>query len=120
MFLGLTKTSEMPEDFESDFKGTWSAAFSNIVKPEKQDSWNKESAKYFVLDQSVESKRKPGLLKPEFVSTNGTFYALAPKSYYLTENVNDQVKVKKGAKGNLCHGINVQKIIDIFRNRRCV
>ena len=40
-----------------------------------------------------------GLLKPEFVSTNGSFIGLGPKSYFLTQNDNGEVKVKKGAKG---------------------
>ena len=41
-------------------------------------------------------------MKPEFVSTRGNFYALAPKSYHLTE-YDDQgrVQVKKGAKGKI-------------------
>ena len=39
-------------------------------------------------------------MKPEFVSTNGVFYGLAPKSYCLTEYDSEGVpKVKKGAKG---------------------
>ena len=62
IFLGLTKTGTMPENFESDFHGTWSAAFENIVKPEKRASWTEESKKFFVLDQKRESKRKPGNL----------------------------------------------------------
>ena len=58
--MGLTKSGEMPADFEADFRETWKAAFSNIIKPEKKQSWENESPKWFVLDQSVESKRKPG------------------------------------------------------------
>ena len=41
-----------------------------------------------------------GLLKPEFISTNGVFIALAPKSYCLTQyDKNGQPQMKKGAKG---------------------
>lgn len=39
-------------------------------------------------------------MKPEFISSNGTFFALAPKSYHLTEYENGEAKVKQGAKGN--------------------
>ena len=42
-----------------------------------------------------------GLLKPEFVSTNGMYCSLAPKSYVVTENLADRVDMKKGAKGNI-------------------
>ena len=51
----------MPEDFEKDFKGTWKSAFDNIVKPDKKESWESESPNWFVLDQSDENKRKPGI-----------------------------------------------------------
>lgn len=118
----------MPEDFEKDFYQTWSAAFKNIVKPEKLASWNELSPKYFVLDQNPESKRKPGLfffnfsdknanflglLKPEFISTNGNFYALAPKSYILTEHGEEGVLTKKGAKGDI---FNLSLILYFFNS----
>ena len=60
IFISVTNSGSMPEDFEKDFYQTWSAAFTNIVKPEKLASWNELSPKYFVLDQNPESKRKPG------------------------------------------------------------
>ena len=60
IFLGLTKTAVFPEDFESDFHGTWRAAFENIVKSDKMSSWQANSPDWFVLDQRVEMKRKPG------------------------------------------------------------
>ena len=50
----------MPVNFEEDFIGTWRAAFSGIVKPEMRVSWENRSKEFFVLDQSVTSKRKPG------------------------------------------------------------
>lgn len=48
------------EDFEADFRGTWTSAFRQIVKPEKIDSWESLSPNWFVLDQTKEAKRKPG------------------------------------------------------------
>ena len=60
VFLGLTRTSEFPEDFEKDFHGTWKAAFNAIVKPDMLESWYAKSLNWFVLDQKKESKRKPG------------------------------------------------------------
>ena len=41
-----------------------------------------------------------GLLKPEFISTNGVYIGLAPKSYIVTQEDNGKQDVKKGAKGN--------------------
>ena len=41
-----------------------------------------------------------GLLKPEFLGTNGVYIGLAPKSYILTQyDENGQAEIKKGAKG---------------------
>ena len=56
----MTKTSDFPEDFEADFKGTWESAFSKIVKPDKICSWESESKSWFVLEQTHTAKRKPG------------------------------------------------------------
>ena len=52
----------MPEDFEKDYKQTWLSAFKNIVKPDKWESWEKLSPSWFVLDQSSETKRRPGFI----------------------------------------------------------
>ena len=42
-----------------------------------------------------------GLLKPEFLCTNGCYLALAPKSYIMTQyDANGDVVTKKGAKGD--------------------
>ena len=61
IFLALTKTLDMPENFEGNYFGTWRAAFSRIVKNNMKLSWEENSKKWFVLDQTVESKRKPGI-----------------------------------------------------------
>ena len=67
VFLGLTKTHNMPENFENDYFGTWRAAFSRIVKNNMKLSWEQNSKKWFVLDQTVQSKRKPGILNSCFL-----------------------------------------------------
>ena len=56
----LSRTQKFPADWEKNYKGTVEAAFSNIVKPEKRESWNAKISQWFVLDQTAESKRKPG------------------------------------------------------------
>ena len=60
IFLALTDAQPMPKDFEKDFHQTWLSAFQNIVKPEKMKSWINLSPNWFVLDQSPETKRRPG------------------------------------------------------------
>lgn len=97
VFLGLTKTGNVPEDPSKNYKGLCDAAFDAIVKPEKKHEFARQRSNWFVLDQSVESKRRPGLLKPEFVSTSGVYIGLAPKSYIVTQDDD----VKRGAKGNM-------------------
>ena len=41
-----------------------------------------------------------GLLKPEFVSTNGAYVGLAPKSYMVINETSKGLETKKGAKGD--------------------
>ena len=41
-----------------------------------------------------------GLLKPEFISVNGVYVGLAPKSYVVTNTTEDGIQLKKGAKGD--------------------
>ena len=63
-------------------------------------SWIAKSPDWFVLTQQVEHKRQPGLLKPEFISTNGVFVGLCPKSYIISQyDEEGNAIVKNGAKG---------------------
>ena len=52
---------------------------------------------YFVLDETVENQRKPGLLKIEFDFQRGIFAALSPKTY-ICEN-DDENSMKRSSKG---------------------
>ena len=63
VFLGLTKTGNMPKKWEDDLKSTFEALFYNIVQDGKLEAFKREAKNWFVLDQSVESKRKPGPFK---------------------------------------------------------
>lgn len=69
------------------------------MKPDKQGEFVEKAGDWFVMEQSIQMKRKPGLLKPEFVSTNGCYVGLSPKSYIVTNNINNQTEIKKGSKG---------------------
>ena len=55
-----TKTEDVPEDFSKDYAGIVRSCFLNIVKPEMLDRFHAECSEYFVMDQSVQSMRKPG------------------------------------------------------------
>ena len=76
----MSKTEEMPVDFEANYGKTWEAAFRNIVKPDMEESWNTGSLKWFVLDQTDESKRKPGnffsILKFFLFRSRGSKYSI--------------------------------------------
>ena len=38
-------------------------------------------------------------MKPEFITTNGVYVGLSPKSYVVTNQKEDKTEMKKGAKG---------------------
>ena len=97
--MALSKSENVPENFEEDYAGTMMACFQNIVKPNMKNKFQTECHKYFVMDQKPESKRKPGLLKPEFLTTNGSYIGVAPKSYIVTNNTVDGEDIKKATKG---------------------
>lgn len=100
VFIAVSKSDKFPSDFEKDFYQTWRACFNKIVKPSKMQSWIAKSPDWFVLTQQVEHKRQPGLLKPEFISTNGVFVGLCPKSYIISQyDEEGNAIVKNGAKG---------------------
>ena len=100
VFIAVSKSDKFPSDFEKDFYQTWRSSFHNIVKPSKMRSWIAKSPDWFVLTQQVEHKRQPGLLKPEFISTNGVFVGLCPKSYCMSQyDKEGNALLKKGAKG---------------------
>ena len=50
----------MPSDYEKDYMGTVRACFKNIIKPEMLERFQDEGPNFFVLDQSVDSMRRPG------------------------------------------------------------
>ena len=60
--MATTKSVDIPKDWENDFNGFVSGTFDAIVKPEKRESWHAKKKNFFVLDQSIESMRKPGKL----------------------------------------------------------
>ena len=100
MFLALSKSENLPKNFEEDYAGTVMACFQNIVKPNMKNKFQEECHNYFVMDQKPESKRKPGLLKPEFLTTNGSYIGVAPKSYIVTNETVDGTDIKKATKGS--------------------
>ena len=95
----MTKCDKLPEDPDNNLEGLCWAAFKNIVKPGMFEDFKSEAPSWFVLEQTVEKKREPGLLKPEFVTSNGAYIGLCAKSYMVTNFKDGQIEVKKGAKG---------------------
>ena len=77
MFLSLSKTE-----------------IDNLVKPEKREEYFRDiKPKWFVLDDTPEQQREPGLLKTEFSTTNGSAVMLTPKCYHLVDNETKEVKM---------------------------
>jgi len=60
VFLGLTKSQNVPAEPLKHFKQLCSSLFDPIIKPSKREKFEREKSKWFVLDQTNESKRKPG------------------------------------------------------------
>ena len=66
----------------------------NLVKPEKREEYFRDiKPKWFVLDDTPEQQREPGLLKTEFSTTNGSAVMLTPKCYHLVDNETKEVKM---------------------------
>ena len=99
--MGLTNCDHLPEDPDNHLKELCWAAFKNIVKPGLWNQFQQEAGSWFVLEQTVEKKREPGLLKPEFVTSNGAYVGLCPKSYMVTNYNDGKSDIKKGTKGDL-------------------
>lgn len=66
----------------------------NLVKPEMREEYFRDiKPKWFVLDDTPEQQREPGLLKTEFSTTNGSAVMLTPKCYHLVDNETKEVKM---------------------------
>ena len=66
----------------------------NLVKPELREEYLRDiKPKWFVLDETPEQQREPGLLKTEFSTTNGSAVMLSPKCYHLVDNITNEVKM---------------------------
>ena len=71
--------------------------FFPIVKQGKLDDFKAVWGNFFVLTNTIEDEKKPGLLKTEFTTTTGEIVALCPKNYQMHCRVKNEIKeAKKG------------------------
>jgi len=59
------------------------SVFFPIVKNGMLEKFKSEWTKWFVLSNKIEDEKRPGLLKPEFQTSNGEIVALCPKNYQI-------------------------------------
>ena len=50
---------------------------------------------YFVLTNTVQDEKKPGLLKTEFTTSTGRIIALCPKNYQIYCSVKGKLNLEK-------------------------
>ena len=83
--------------------------FFPIVKEGKLEDFKKVWSEWFVLTDLLEDEKRPGLLKEEFLSQDGSIVALCPKNYqvycrkkgmlfsfYLTKKIKNYFRSNKG------------------------
>ena len=74
--------------------------FLPIVKEDRLEEFNRVWGDWLVLSNTIEEKKRPGKLKPEWTTTNGQMICLAPKSYFaLCRNKKGTAATKDGRKG---------------------
>ena len=61
--------------------------FFPMVKPEMLSKFKTKWSEYFVLTNTIQDEKKPGLLKTEFTTSTGRIIALCPKNYQIYCNV---------------------------------
>ena len=91
----MTKNVSEMESVESrgeklDLREHMENVFLPIVKEDRLDEFKQVWGEWLVLSNTVEEKKRPGKLKPEWSSTNGQMISLAPKSYFA------HCRIKKG------------------------
>ena len=59
------------------------AMFFPIVKEGKLDEFKEKWSQWFVLSDTIEDEKKPGILKEEFCTQNGEIVCLSPKNYEI-------------------------------------
>ena len=83
-----------------DLRAHMENVFLPIVKKDRLDEFKRVWGNWLVLSNTIEEKKKPGKLKPEWSSTNGQMICLAPKSYFAAcRTKTGKAAVKDGRKG---------------------
>ena len=89
--------------------GLTQGSFRDCVKPELVARWDTEIVPNWFVDDTIESKRKPGLLKSEKSANSGVFVGLSSKVNKIISFeisifkkcyiFDDGTKIKKSTKG---------------------
>jgi len=66
-----------------------------LVVENKKGEWLKVKPDWFVVDDSLEQKRRPGLIKSEFRSLHGSFVGVCPKAYIVQEENSKRERTEK-------------------------
>ena len=82
---------------ENDRLSQMSGIFLPLVKTGKMEEFKEEWKNWLCLSNEIEHEKTPGLLKVEFLTTNGEMISLCPKSYRAhCRDKNDSKIGKKG------------------------
>ena len=83
-----------------DLRAHMENVFLPIVKEDRLEEFQRVWGDWLVLSNTIEEKKRPGKLKPEWSSTNGQMISLAPKSYFaLCRTKRGKAATKDGRKG---------------------
>ena len=61
--------------------------FLPIVQKDKLEKFKSEWDKWFVLSNTVQDEKRPGLLKSEYNTSDGQMVCLCPKNYQIYCNI---------------------------------
>lgn len=90
MCLATSQTESIELDEKGEPKSRleqMKSIFFPMVKPELLDEFKTVWGKFFVLTNTIQDEKKPGLLKTEFTTSSGRIIALCPKNYQIYCNV---------------------------------
>ena len=113
--LATTRTRSLSG--KETLEGKLRKIFLPMISPDKQENFLKEWGKEFVLKDTIQNSRTPGLMKIEFDISKGIFCALSPKTYFVEDD--EDLNYKRSSKGIPAKvKLTSQRYIDVLLNNR--
>ena len=118
----LSLNSLVSCNLDSVFLSLSETEIDDLVKPEMREEYFRDiKPKWFVLDETPEQQREPGLLKTEFSTTNGSAVMLTPKCYHLLDNQTQELKL--ASKGISTKNVEIEHndfLLALYQNKKKV